>query len=177
MRNHNICFYADWKEFSLRDIEHQTVTSWMNEFGKRCIIILILFDWSHYTIFGLLKYKSLSAIFFGTVEDGEQIIYVIRPTILSVISGNIYPLLHLTDTTDQIFQTYLGHSLRDLVINRHCSPKWEAVKGGVCSGYTISFIIWENHGIHGMPCSLRIISMMRPEICSHSNYGITNSGA
>lgn len=108
MRNHNICFYADWKEFSLRYIEHQTVTSWMNEFGKRCIIILILFDWSHYTIFGLLKYKSLSAIFFGTVEDGEQIIYVIRPTILSVISENIYPLLHLTDTTDQIFQNLLG---------------------------------------------------------------------
>lgn len=177
MRNHNICFYADWKEFSLRYIEHQTVTSWMNEFGKRCIIILILFDWSHYTVFGLLKYKSLSAIFFGTVEDGEQIIYVIRPTILSVYPNTFTRYCISPTPLTKFFKTYLGHSLRDLVINRHCSPKWEAVKGGVCSGYTISFIIWENHGIHGMPCSLRIISMMRPEICSHSNYGITNSGA
>ena len=36
---------------------------------------------------------------------------------------------------------------------------------------SISLKIWEEHGIHCMPCSSRIISEMTQQICYHSNYG------
>ena len=35
---------------------------------------------------------------------------------------------------------------------------------------SISHIIWEEHGIHCMPCSSGIISAMTPQICYHNNY-------